>query len=140
MNWTDTVTIDAPVDQVWRLNTDVAAWPAYTPTMQSVHRLDDGPLRVGSQARIKQPAQKPTVWTVTRLEPGREFSWQSVRRGLTLTGTHRVTPDGHGCRNTLQVEVTGALARPFALLIGPAVRRAIRTENIGFKNHAERPA
>ena len=81
MRWTHSVSIDAPAAVVCALTTDVAGWPRLSPTMQSVQRLDEGPLRVGSSARIKQPGQRAVVWTVTRLEPGREFSWHTVRRG-----------------------------------------------------------
>lgn len=140
MRWTDSTRIDAPADIVWQLTTDVEAWPATTPTMQSVKRLDDGPLRVGSQARVKQPAQAEAVWTVTGLEPGREFSWETTRRGLVLTGTHTVTADGSRCHNTLALDATGALAVPLGLVLGAAFRRVLRTENAGFKAAAERQA
>jgi hypothetical protein len=138
MNLTDTVTIDAPVDVVWQLTADVAGWPACTPTMTSVQRLDDGPLRVGSRARIKQPGQRPAIWTVTRVDPGREFSWQTVRMGLTMVGTHRLAATGAGCRNTLELQVTGLLAALLGWLIRPAARRSLRIENAGFKTQAER--
>ena len=138
MRWTHSTRIDAPADVVWQLTTDVEAWPATTPTMQSVKRLDEGPLQVGSTARIKQPAQAEAVWTVTRLEPGREFSWESRRRGLVLTGTHTVTADGTNCRNTLVLDAGGPLAIPLGLALGPAFRRVLRTENAGFKAAAER--
>ncbi len=137
MRWTHSTRIGAPADVVWQLTTDVEAWPATTPTMQSVKRLDDGPLRVGSRARVKQPAQPEAVWTVSRLEPGREFSWQSRRRGLVLTGTHTVTADGEGCRNTLALDATGPLAVLLGLVLGPAFRHALRAENAGFKAAAE---
>lgn len=138
MRWTHSTPIDAPVDVVWQLTTDVEAWPATTPTIQSLRRLDDGPLRVGSQALVKQPAQAAAVWTVTTLEPGHEFSWRSTRRGLAMTGTHTVTADGPGCRNTLVLDATGPLAVPFGLLLGALFRRVLRTENAGFKAAAER--
>jgi uncharacterized membrane protein len=139
VRWTHSTRIDAPADVVWQLTTDVEAWPATTPTMQSVKRLDDGPLRVDSQARIKQPGQAEAVWTVTRLEPGHEFSWESRRRGLVLTGTHTVTADGSNCRNTLVLDATGPLAAPLGLVFGAVFRRVLRTENAGFKAAAERP-
>jgi uncharacterized membrane protein len=140
MNWSDTVTIDAPTALVWQLTTALADWPDLTPTMRSVDRLDDGPLRVGSRARVRQPGQRPAVWTVTRVEPEHEFRWQTVRPGLVLTGTHRLTAEGQGCRNTLVLEATGALAAPLGLLLGRLFRRALRTENAGFKAAAERRA
>ena len=134
MRWSHSVSIDAPADVVRALTTDVAGWPRLSPTMQSVQRLDEGPLRVGSSARIKQPGQRVAVWTVTRLEPGREFSWHTVRRGRTTTGTHRVTPEGAGCRNTLEIEMDG----PLAPVLGLVMRYALRTENAGFTAEAQR--
>ena len=138
MRWTDTLVIDASAERIWELNTDVERWPTSTPTMQSVARLDDGPFRVGSQARIKQPGQRTATWTVTRMIPGQEFSWQSKRRGLVFTGTHLVQTAGPETRNTLEFEVTGPLSRAFGLLFGVAIRRSLRLENAGFKTEASR--
>jgi carbon monoxide dehydrogenase subunit G len=42
MKWTNTLMMDAPAELIWELNTDVERWPARTPTVQSVERLDDG--------------------------------------------------------------------------------------------------
>ena len=139
MKWTNTLMMDAPAELIWELNTDVERWPTCTPTMQSVARLDDGPFRVGSQARIKQPGQRTATWTVTRLIPGQEFSWQSKRRGLVFTGMHRVQTAGRQTRNTLEFEVTGPLSRAFGLAFGVAIRRSLRLENAGFKTEASRP-
>jgi uncharacterized membrane protein len=137
MEWTHTQTIDAPVDVVWQLSTDVTDWPSYMPTVRSVERLDEGPLRFGSRARIKQPGQRTAVWEVMSIEPGREFSWRSKRRGMSLTGIHRVVPDGRGSRNTLTIQMTGPLAPVMGLLLGPLMRRVLRTENACFRARAE---
>ena len=79
MRWTDVLLIRAPADVVWRLTTQLADWPSFLPTVQRLERLDEGPLRVGSSARIKQPGQPAATWIVTRLDPGREFIWQAIR-------------------------------------------------------------
>ncbi|MEV4416508.1 SRPBCC family protein [Catellatospora sp. NPDC049609] len=138
MRWENTIVIDAPVDVVWALTLDVERWPETTPTMTRVTRLDDGPLRVGSRARIKQPMQAEAVWTVTRLLDGREFAWQTTLMGLTMTGSHVLAAAGDGCRNTLAIEVTGRGAGLFWMLFGGLLRRAITTENLGFRAAAER--
>jgi uncharacterized membrane protein len=140
MRYEHTVHIDAPADLVWRLTTDVAAWPSFVPTVRDVQRLDDGPLRVGSATRLRQPGQSPAVWTVTRLEAGQEFAWQTTRFGLTMTGSHRLDADRSGCRNTLTIEVAGRGSRLFGVLLGGLLRKAIRDENAGFKREAERLA
>jgi uncharacterized membrane protein len=137
MRFETSVQIGAPVEVVWRLTTDVTAWPNMTPTITKVVRLDDGPLRIGSRARIKQPGQTDAVWTVTRLEQGRVFAWQTRRLWLTITGAHMLEPVDGGCRNTLTLDVAGVGAALFARAFGRQMLSAIETENAGFKRTAE---
>lgn len=140
MEWTHSERIDTPPETVWALATTVTDWPAYMPTVQSVERLDDGPLHLGSSARIKQPGQRRAVWTVTRFEPGATFTWESPRRGYAFVGTHTVTSDGTGCVNTLGLGITGPLAPVVGRLLAPLMRRVLRTENACFKGRAEQSA
>jgi uncharacterized membrane protein len=128
--------IPAPVDVVWRLTTDVSAWPTFMPTVQSLERLDEGPLRVGSSARVKQPAQTAAVWTVTRLEDKREFTWETKRMGIRMTGRHLLSPTADGTRNTLVLDVTGRGAGLFGALFGGAIRRSIKAENEAIQRAA----
>jgi uncharacterized membrane protein len=137
MRWTNTVTIEAPAEVVWRLTVDVTNLPTLTPTMTRVVRLDLGPMRVGSRTRIKQPRQPEAVWTVTRLEEGREFVWETTRMGLTMTGSHVMEPLGDRCRNTLAIDVQGRGAALFGRLFGRVIRQALATENGGFRRKAE---
>jgi uncharacterized membrane protein len=140
MRWEDTIDIDAPPELLWRATIDVTQWPSFIPTVTSVERLDSGPLAVGSKARIKQPAQLPAVWTVTRLDPVRDFAWQTRRLGMTMTGTHRIEPLPGGCRNVLGVELTGPGATLLGALIGGQVRKAILAENRAFRDAVQRMA
>jgi uncharacterized membrane protein len=137
MRWENSVDIEAPASRVWQLTEDVESWPTMTPTITSVKRVDGGPLRIGSQARIKQPAQSLALWTVTELEPGRRFTWATRRMGLTMVGSHAVTGGGGACRNTLTLDVEGRGSRVFGLLFGALMRRTLATENAGFKRYAE---
>ena len=55
------ITIPAPQDVAWAVTVDVERWPEWTPTMQSVERLERGPFGVGSTAKIKQPQLPPAT-------------------------------------------------------------------------------
>ena len=140
MRYQETTHIDAPVDLIWRLTTDVEDWPAFMPTVQRLQRLDDGPLRVGSTVRLKQPGQTAAVWTVTRLDPMREFTWESRRPGLRMTGRHLLEPSGAGTRNTLVLETAGPAAGFFSALFGGLMRKSIHREAAAFARRATAPA
>lgn len=137
MNVEHTIDIAADPERVWALTLDVESWPQHTPTMDSIERLDDGPLAVGSQALVKQPGQRAKVWTVSRLEPGKAFAWGTRAFGLTMTGGHYLTPRAGGTTQTLAVDLDGRMAP----VLGPLLRRpilaAITKENEGFKAAAE---
>jgi uncharacterized membrane protein len=138
MGITNDLIIEAGIDRVWELTVDVEGWPSLTPTMTSVERLDSGPLEVGSSARVVQPRQRPTTWTVTRLEPRSLFEWQAKVGTVTMTATHRLSPSGDACRNSLEVTLTGFGSGILRRLVGSKIREAIETENAGFKAVAER--
>jgi len=133
-----TLEIEAPVATVWALTIAIEDWPRLTPTtMTRVERVDSGPLRMGSQARIKQPGQRPAVWTVQRLDAPNAFEWATTTMGMTMTARHRIEPTATGCRNTLTVDITGGLSRILGRLVGSQIAKVIATENECFRREAE---
>jgi uncharacterized membrane protein len=137
MHSAHTLLIDAPPEIVWRLTLDIESWSAISPTMTAVERLDEGPLHIGSRARVTQPRMRPAVWTVTDLVPGVRFVWETHTMGARLVGGHHVQADGDRCRNTLTLDIDGWSAPALTLVAGAAMRRAIATENAGFRTAAE---
>jgi len=134
------VIIGASAAEVWKLTIDIERWPEVTPTVRRVQRLGDGPLGVGSRARVEQPAQRPATWTVTRFEPEREFVWATKVVTITMVGGHRIEPTADGCRNTLTLELSGFGGRLLERLLRRRLRAALATENAGFKQRAESAA
>ena len=130
--------IKAPVERVWDLTMDVESWPSITPTMSRIERLDQAPLRIGSDVRIKQPGQRQRVWTVSALDPQRRFAWSTRAMGMTMTGSHLLDPSHDGTRNTLTIDLDGPLAPLLGPLLRRPIRRALASENEGFKAAAER--
>lgn len=133
------VVIDAPIDEVWRLTEDIESWPSFTPTITQVVRLDQGPLRPGSTARVTQPGLGSRVWTVTTVRSPAEFAWQTTLAGTTMLGTHELVADGSRCRNRLTLTLSGPTARLLAALTGKRLRAALSKENAGLLSRAENP-
>ena len=127
----------APRTRVWSLTEDLEAWPALTATMTSVERLDTGSLDEGSRARVVQPRQRPTTWRVRTVEPPGRFVWETTTAGVRLVAGHHLTEVEGGTRNLLVLDVLGSRAPVVGRLVAPAVRRALATENDGFRRGAE---
>ncbi len=130
------IDIAAPAETVWALTVDIEGWPEITPTMTEVTRLDDGPIAVGSQARVKQPAQRARVWTVTRLEPN-HYEWDATFGSIRMRGGHHVSPADGGCTNRLTLDLDGFGGGLFGRVAGRTLAKALQTENEGFKAAAE---
>ncbi len=120
--------IDAPPAQVWEVLQDVARWPEWTPTVSSVEMLDDGPLRVGLRASLRQPRLPRAEWQVTAVAPGSSFVWEATGPGLRTVAGHSVVPDGDGSLVTLSIEQTGPMGAVAALLWRGLTQRYIEQE------------
>lgn len=141
MRFEATIDIAAPADHVFGVYTDVEHWPEWTQSVTSVERLDDGPLRVGSRARIKQPRLPAAVWEVTDVVPDRSFTWVARGPGIVTTGSHVITPiSGEG-----RVTVAASLEQggPLGPLLGRLTTRLtneyLDAEVRGLKTRCESP-
>jgi uncharacterized membrane protein len=131
-----TTTADAPADEVYRLFIDVERWPEMTASIREVRRLDSGPIRVGSEAIVRQPRLPPARWRVTELEPGRTFIWETTAAGVTTAGEHVVEQDGERAVITLTLRMHGPLAWLAAVAWGGLARKHVAMELEGFRRTA----
>jgi uncharacterized membrane protein len=134
-----TTQIAAPAARVWEILSDVERWPTWTASMTSVQL--DGPMAVGSKARIRQPKLPPVTWTITEVVPGRSFTWHSSVPGSRATGWHEVTPTSDAsCEVRLALEQAG----PIGGLVGRFYRgltvRYIQMEADGLAAASTAPA
>ncbi|MEU7478443.1 SRPBCC family protein [Lentzea sp. NPDC042327] len=132
-----TVTIAAPPAKVWEVVSDVERWPERIPTVDSVERLDAGPLAVGSRTRLVQPRLSPAVWTVTELTEGTSYTWQSRSAGVTVTAAHVVEPLADGSRLTLTLTMSGLMAGVGWLLTRSLTSRYVKAEAAAVKTAVE---
>ena len=129
--------IAASPEVVWRVLSEVEAWPEWTPSVRSIVRLDPGPLHVGQRLRISQPRFPTTVWRLTDLVEGRSFVWQAGGPGARTTASHTVEPAGDGTRATLRLGQQGPLGLLVGALTGSLTRRYLELETRGLKQRAE---
>jgi uncharacterized membrane protein len=131
------VEIAAPAQRVFQTLCDVERWPEWTPTMQSVQRLDSGPFKVGSRARVVQPKLRPSLWEVSSMDEDRNFNWLSATPGLRMDAGHAVESVAGGCRVTLTFALSGLLSPLVSLLYGGLIATYVNTEAEGLKRHCE---
>lgn len=120
--------IDSSPDLVWAVISDVARWPEWTPTIDRVERLDEGPLRVGSRAKVWQPKLPKALWEVTEVVDGRSFTWEATGPGMRTIARHVVTPEASGATITLSIEQTGPMGAVAATVWRKLTQRYIELE------------
>jgi uncharacterized membrane protein len=131
------VNIEAPAHRVFQTLCDVERWPEWTPTMQSVQRMDSGPFAVGSQARVVQPKLRPAVWRVSAMHADANFTWQSKSPGLRMEAAHAVETAGAGCRVALTFGMAGALASIAGMIYGRLITEYVNIEAQALKQRCE---
>jgi uncharacterized membrane protein len=133
------ITIDAPIDVVWSVFTDVERWPTWTSSVTSVELLN-GPMRLGAKARIRQPRLPTVVWEVTRWEPSRSWTWVVTSPGARTEASHILTAvDGRTIAEQSIVS-SGPIGRLAAFLLRSLTRRYLAIEAAGLKQRSEQIA
>lgn len=131
------IEIAAPPAVVWEVMSGVERWHEWTASIESVERLDSGPIGVGSRALVRQPKLRPATFEVTEFNPGRNFVWTTRSGGLDALADHRVEVIPAGTRATLTVRFTGW---PLILLgwwVRRLTERYLTMESEGLKQRSE---
>jgi len=135
------IDIDASPTVVWAVLSDVPAWPSWTTSMRSAEWVGDSGLTVGHAARIEQPKLRPATWTITAVDVGRSFTWETKSPGFKITATHAISPrDAGGVTVVLSTSVTGFLGPIVGALTAKIGRRYVATEAEGLKRRCEESA
>lgn len=140
MEWSTSVEIVAAPEVVWRVMSEVEAWPEWTPSVRSIVRVDPGELHVGQRLRISQPRFPTTVWRLTELVEGRSFVWQAGGPGARTVASHTVEPADAGARATLRLTQQGPLGLLVGALSSGITRRYLELESTGLKKRSEEVA
>ena len=133
------ITIDAPIEVVWSVFTDVERWPTWASSFTSVE-LIDGPMRLGAKARIRQPGLPTVVWEVTKWEPGHSWTWTATSPGARTEASHVLTRVGDGTVAQQSITPSGPIGRLAAFVWRSLTRRYLAIEAAGLKQRSEQVA
>lgn len=134
------VRINAPVDQVWQVLTDVDRFHEWNPVIRRV----EGPLVVGQTVRMT--ANSPDgeqQWTcrISRHRDGREFAWQFTdRHPLLYRGEHTfcvIAIDAHTTRYIDVETFQGLLVPGRRHLLATQTRAGMAAMGDALKQRAE---
>jgi uncharacterized membrane protein len=132
------IDISAPPERVWAVLSDIERWREWTATVTEIRRLDDGPLRIGSRAKVSQPKLPTTEYAVTEIELDRSFTWVSTGPGVRVTARHALEPlPSGGTRVRLAVEQAGWLGSVMGRFYRGLTERYLATEAAGLKARSE---
>lgn len=135
--WERSISVNAEPARVWQVMSDVAKWPEWTPSIESVEGTTAS-MAVGSEAQVKAKGTPKATWRVTEWNPGRNFTWVTSVRGAKTVGEHVIEPAGDtSSRVLLAIEVQGLMAAIFKPLIGKGIERNLTLESEGLKRRSE---
>jgi hypothetical protein len=119
---------------------DAEHWHEWTSSVRSIKLLDDGPMRIGSRALVRQPKFPPALWKVTALDPGRSFTWRTGAPTAWVYADHSVIPITEGSRARLRVSFDGPIARLMGRVTSAINSRYLALEASGLKRRSEERA
>ena len=102
---------------------DASAWPRWNGALASAEL--EGPFEVGSRARVRFRTGLRLRFTLVEVEPERVFTDEGRLPGARMGHRHEIEPTADGVRLTNTLYLDGPLARLWALVVGPQVRRGL---------------
>ena len=85
----DEILIDAPLERVWGLHTDISSWSEWLPDIDA--STIEGPLAVGTVFRW-QTYGLSIESTIQEIDPPRRIVWSGPAQGITATHVWTMTP------------------------------------------------
>ena len=126
-SWSATTTINRPIDQVFAFRADGTNDPKFSPRVQKIEKVTDGPPGVGTvySSTVKDAGMKTDrEFKLTEFEEPRKIRWTELTKNMITVpdGGYDLEPEGDGAtRVTILNTFEG---RGFGKLILPLVTRA----------------
>ena len=89
----DEILIEAPIETIWEIQTNVADWPSWQPDVDAAQT--EGPLDVGSVFRW-QTAGLDIASTVEEIDAPRRIGWGGPAQGIVAVHVWTLEPQDEG--------------------------------------------
>jgi uncharacterized membrane protein len=138
LTYESSTSIDAPVEAVWRVLSDVSQWPHWLPTVSRVEPLNGEALRPGARFVVHQPKLRPATWTVSEMDEPRRFVWVARSPGLQMVAEHAITQDSPATsRVVLRFSFGGLLGGIIGRSFKPIAQSYLVQEAASLKQRVE---
>lgn len=127
--------IDAPIDAVWAVLTDITGWPDWQPDVRDA-RLEGG-LRPGAVVRWTVDGVR-VASTLEAVEPPRLVGWVSKSAGMRAVHVFMLEAHNQRTRVVTEESRSGWSARLLKLSTPHLIEPLLETTLEQLKNHAER--
>ena len=115
-----TVETPAAPDVVWRLWSDIVAWPQWNEGIETI--TVDGPFAVGTAFTMTPPGDEPVQMRLARIVPGELFTDEMDAGDFTVRTVHRLKQAAGGrTRIIYRTEISGPAADQVGPQLGPAI-------------------
>ena len=123
-------TVKAPVEKAWDHLARVSEWPSWARHIRRIDVTPAGPLTMRSEGVIRLTNGVRSVFRMTELNPGVNWSWRGTFLWLTIDYDHRFRSlSAEQSEIEFVVDVTGfgtrVLGRLFATIYARNIDRAI---------------
>jgi uncharacterized protein YndB with AHSA1/START domain len=110
----------AAPDVVWRLWSDIAAWPQWNDGIEKI--TVDGPFAVGTSFTMTPPGDEPVRMRLAEIVPGELFTDEMDAGDFIVRTVHRLERAAGGrTRISYRTEITGPAAGQVGPELGPAI-------------------
>ena len=133
----DEILVRAPLDAVWRAQTDISAWPQWRPEVREARF--DGELAVGSVFHWEEGGPRITS-TVREIVPSRRLVWTGPAQGIDAVHVWEFTPVADGVLVRTAESWTGEPVTAQAATLQPLLDASLRRWLVHLKERAERAA
>jgi len=130
----DEILIDAPIETIWGIQTDVNAWPSWQPDVDRAQA--DGPLAVGSVFRW-QTAGLDITSTVQEVDVPHRIVWGGSAQGIVAVHVWMLGPQEDGVLVRTEESWEGEPVNAQAEALQPALDGSLRNWLENLKRAAE---